>query len=81
MSDDTGVLPDGDHDVFVVDATAQADGTPGAWVLELTVVSGPHRGEVVSVRATGLAGSEFDLIGMPGTLTVQDGQPAVRIDA
>jgi hypothetical protein len=73
------VLPDGDHDVFVVDATA-VDDTPEAWILELTVVSGPHKGEVVTVRANNLTGSEFDLLGMPGTLTVRDGQPSMRID-
>lgn len=50
------------------------------WVLELTVLAGPHKGEVVTVRATGLRGDEVDLIGMPGTLTVENGEPSFRVD-
>jgi hypothetical protein len=74
------VLPDGTHDVFVIDATA-VDGAPdGTWILELTVVSGPHKGEVVSVRSANLDGSEFDLIGLPGTLVVEGGAPTVQLE-
>jgi hypothetical protein len=76
------MLADGIHDVFVVDVSPDPDDpTPGTWLLDLTVLAGDHKGEVVTVRATGLAGGEFDLLGMPGTLTVVDGQPRVRIDA
>lgn len=105
------VLPDGEHDVFVIDATparprpdstssstssdgTSSDGTSSAspdsafnsdgpgqvWMLDLTIVSGPHKGEVVTVRAEHLDGDEFDLMGMPATLTVTDGRPTVRID-
>jgi hypothetical protein len=91
-------LPDGVHEVFIIDATGVAlgDGTTAGtagggatggptgygqvWVLDLTVVSGPHKGEVVSVRASNLDGDEFDLMGMPATLTVTNGNPVVRID-
>ena len=101
------VLPDGEHDVFVIDATPapprpdsdstssdstssassaspnsapNSDGPGQAWMLDLTIVSGPHKGEVVTVRAEHLDGDEFDLMGMPATLTVSDGRPTVRID-
>lgn len=96
------VLPDGEHDVFVIDATparprpdstssddtgsaspnsvSSSDGPGQAWMLDLTIVSGPHKGEVVTVRAEHLDGDEFDLMGMPATLTVSDGRPTVRID-
>jgi hypothetical protein len=76
----TTVLPDGDHDVFIIDASPVDDAPPGTWVLDMTVVAGAYKGEVVSVRATNLSGAEFDLIGMPGTLSVDAGRPSVRID-
>lgn len=82
------LLPDGEHDAFVIDATAHSgdgadtpvEGSGQSWVLELTIVSGPHKGEVVTVHASQLDGDEFDLMGMPATLTVTDGNPTVRID-
>lgn len=75
------VLADGTYDVFVVDATPQEAGErPTAWVLELTVVAGEHKGEVLSIGATGLPAAEFDLIGMPGTLTVTDGRLSFVVD-
>jgi hypothetical protein len=76
------MIADGTYDVFVVDATAgdaSADGSRG-WHLELTILAGDHKGEVVTVHATGLRGNEFDLIGMPGTLQVVDGAPDFRVD-
>lgn len=74
------MLGDGTYDVFVVDAEALPGGEAPAWRLELAVVAGPHKGEVVAVHATGLAGDEADLLGMPGTLTVTDGEPAFRVE-
>jgi hypothetical protein len=72
------MIADGTYDVFVVDATA---GNDGGWHLELTILAGDHKGELVTVHATGLRGGEFDLIGMPGTLQVVDGAPGFRVDA
>lgn len=75
------MLADGTYDVFIVDATPQEPGDrPTAWVLELTVVAGEHKGEVLSIGASGLAATEIDLIGMPGTLTVADGRPTFAVD-
>jgi hypothetical protein len=87
------VLPDGVHDVLIIDATpdtsdssdihaggGQAEPRNQTWVLDLAIVAGPHKGEVVSVRANNLEGDDVDLMGMPATLTVTDGQPAVRVD-
>lgn len=73
---ETAVLPDGTYDVFVVDATVDGDTA----TLELTVLAGEHKGEVVTVTATGLGIDELDLLGMPGTLTVENGVPRVAID-
>jgi hypothetical protein len=79
------VIPDGRYDVFVVDASpvpsgAGTDTEPDSWQLELTIVAGDHKGEVVTINALGLGGSEFDLIGMPGTLRVANGEPAFHVD-
>ena len=77
------MLADGTYDVFVVDATAvDDDGAPaGSWLLELTIVAGEHTGELVALGASGLAGTDIDLLGMPGTLVVADGQPRFTVDA
>ena len=71
------VLPDGSYDVFIVDAApAEAD----VMLLSLTVLSGPSKGEVVDVRAAGLGRDELDLLGLPGTLVVENGAPRVTVD-
>ena len=77
---DLPLLADGTYDVFVVDATVDDTGDGRTVELDLTITVGAHKGEVVTVRADGLRGEEFDLIGMPGTLTVTDGRPHVAID-
>ena len=75
------MLPDGSYDVFIVDA-APAPDAPGADVmlLSLTVLSGPSKGEVIEVRAAGLGRDELDLLGLPGTLVVENGAPRVTVD-
>jgi hypothetical protein len=71
------VLDDGTYDALVVDAEAREGGGVG---IELTVVSGPAKGEVVSVVARGLPGNPLDLLGVPATLTVADGAPSLRLE-
>ena len=70
------MLADGTYDVIVVDAQADGD----AVHLEVTILAGAHKGEVVGVRAVGMAIDELDALGMPGTLTVQDGAPSIALD-
>jgi hypothetical protein len=72
------VLPDGTYDAIVVDAAA-ADPGPGT-VVELTLIAGEHKGEVVAVTAEGWDGDELDLLGVPATLTVEDGRPRLALD-
>lgn len=72
------MIEDGRYDVFVVDAVPDEAGT--RWHLDVTVLAGAHKGEVVTITATGLRASEVDLIGMPGTLTVENGEPSFRVD-
>ena len=57
-------LPDGRYDVLVVDATADDD----ALAIEITILAGAHKGEVVGVRATGVKLDELDLLGLPAAL-------------
>ncbi len=75
-----GVIADGTYDAFVVDAEDRSEGGVRRHVVELTLLAGPHKGEVVTVTAVGLRASEIDLLGMPATLEVRDGVPHVRID-
>ncbi|HEY2813507.1 MAG TPA: hypothetical protein VGJ03_08605 [Acidimicrobiales bacterium] len=73
------VLDDGRYDAMVVDATSHGDGL----ALDLTILTGAHKGEVVSIRTTagGLDGQdELDVLGMPGTLVVEKGVPAFTIE-
>lgn len=86
MADD-GPLADGTYDVIVVDATevddAPVEGAPDGAVtvsLDLAVLAGPAKGEIVSVRATGLDDEPVLLLGIPGTLTVADGVPRVQLE-
>jgi hypothetical protein len=67
-------LPDGTYDVLVVDATEHDDGSVA---VELTIVAGPSKGEIVTLRASGLDGDPLDLLGVPATVTVAGGVPAV----
>ena len=71
------MLPDGTYDVFVVDATT--DG-PGGLRLEVTILAGEQKGEVVSVHTQGLGIDELDALGLPGTLTVAGGEPTLLLE-
>ena len=73
------MLEDGSYDVIVVDASAIPDG-PDALRLDLTILAGEHKGEVVPMRASGLGVDELDVLGVPGTLTVRDGAPSIVLD-
>jgi hypothetical protein len=70
-------LSDGRYDVVVVDATAEPD---GSCRLELTLLDGPHKGDVVAVRARGLADRSLELLGIPATLVVEGGAPSVTFE-
>src|SRR6476469_10184015 len=52
------VLEDGTYDAVVVDASDD----DGAVMLDLAVLAGPHKGEVVTVRAEGLGRDSLDLL-------------------
>jgi hypothetical protein len=73
------MLADGTYDVIVVDASAIPDG-PDDLRLDLTILAGEHKGEVVPMRASGLGVDEVDVLGVPGTLTVLGGAPSIVLD-
>jgi hypothetical protein len=68
-------LMDGVYDAFVVWAETRDD---GALALDLTITTGERKGDVVSVRATDAPGDAIDLVGVPCTLRVRDGEPFVE---
>lgn len=77
------MLEDGTYDVMVVDAapTVDADGVADGGVrLDLTVIAGAHKGEVVTLGARGLHRDPLDLLGVPGTVVVADGNPRLRLE-
>jgi hypothetical protein len=70
-------LPDGTYDAIVVDADEVDDATT---TLELTVLAGPHKGQVVELRGPRGDHDPIDLLGLPATITVTDGRPRVRLE-
>jgi hypothetical protein len=71
------VLEDGAYDAVVVDAEELGE---GGLRLELTVLAGPHKGELVAVRTHAGGRDALDLLAVPATLTVVDGEPDVRLE-
>ncbi len=74
---DDAPLADGTYDAFVVDADERPD---GGTALELTITAGEHKGRVLAMSSPSSMGDPIDLLGMPATIVVTDGSPAVRID-
>jgi hypothetical protein len=75
--DSDSALPDGTYDALVVDT---GEGGDGSVTVELTIIAGPAKGEVVTLRSTGLDGDPLDLLGVPATITVAGGRPSVRFE-
>jgi len=74
-------LPDGEYPAMVLDCEdGVADDGTAVLHLELTLLTGATRGEVVSLTSSEVLGTFIDLMGMPATLTVRDGHPSVVID-
>jgi hypothetical protein len=77
-ADDLVPLPDGQYEVFVIDCD-EPDGDRRS--MDLTIVSGAHKGEVLTIVAVGLEGDFTELIGMPGTVVVTEGRPTLTIES
>ncbi|HEX6312886.1 MAG TPA: hypothetical protein VF152_14820 [Acidimicrobiia bacterium] len=65
-------ITDGEYDAFVVWAEPRADGDV---TLDLTITTGAHKGEVLSMRATNVERDPLEVVGTPCTLVVEHGQP------
>jgi hypothetical protein len=70
------LLPDGTYDAMVIDADGDGPGVD----LDLTIVAGAHKGEVVSLHADTFEGDPLDALGLPATITVAGGKPSVQLD-
>jgi hypothetical protein len=78
MTRNMSMLPDDIYDVFIIDAREHDDA--GVMQLDLTITTGTHKGEVVTVHATNMQRDAIELIGMPARLRVHDGKPAIDFD-
>jgi hypothetical protein len=76
------VLADGTYDAIVVDAERVEDGVR----LELTITTGPNKGEVVAVRATHLTlpaqltMDPVNALGIPARIVVTNNIPRVELE-
>jgi hypothetical protein len=71
------MFPDGRYDAIVVDAD---EGPDGAVVIDLAIAAGDLKGEIVTITANGLGRDPLDLLAVPATLTVTDGEPSVSLE-
>jgi hypothetical protein len=71
------VLGDGTYDAIVVDVSS---GEGGAVAVDLAIAAGEHRGDVVRVVEQAHDGDPIELLGVPATLTVVDGEPSVTFE-
>ena len=67
------MLADGRYDAIVFDADDTGEGV----LVELTILSGEHKGEVVAVRSGAVDADPIELLGIPATITVAGGEPSV----
>ena len=70
-------MPDGRYDVFIVDAETIDETTMR---LEIALVSGEDKGDVIAMRGPHLARDPIELLGLPATLIVRDGVPRLEVD-
>ncbi len=68
-------LRDGEYEVVVIDVES-VDATTSR--VDVVLVTGARKGDVMSVLARNLTTSPLDLMGLPATLRVIDGAP--RLD-
>ena len=78
---DDVVMEDGTYDVFIVDVERdEEDANDDRVRFDLTITTGAHKGELITVTRRGAHDDPLDLIGLPGTLRVAGGQPQLEVD-
>ncbi len=70
-------LPDGLYEAMVVDVSAIPEGRGAR--LELALLAGEHKGEVVHVRSPGLDPDDLSVLGADARVSVVAGVPGVRL--
>jgi hypothetical protein len=76
MSNSDAALDDGAYDAFVVWAERRDDGRV---TFDLTITTGVYKGETLGVSGPATR-DPIDLVGLPCTLVVEDGQPRVELE-
>ena len=71
-------LPDGSYEALVVDVSPLAEGRGAR--LELALLDGNHKGEVVLVRSPGLDPDDLTVLGSGARVSVVAGVPGVRLE-
>jgi len=69
-------LPDGSYEAMVVDIAPVPEGRGAR--LELAILGGAHKGEVVLVRSPGLDPDDLTILGADARVNVVAGVPGVR---
>jgi hypothetical protein len=77
---DVGDTDVGGTDVGGTDVGGTDVGGRAGLRLELTIVAGPHKGDVVAVRAQHLAMTAVETLGLPARLVVTDQRPEVVLE-
>jgi hypothetical protein len=71
-------LPDGSYEAMVVDIAPVPEGRGAR--LELALLQGEHKGDVVMVRSPGLDPDDLTILGAAARVTVVAGVPGVRFE-
>ncbi|MDZ7675835.1 MAG: hypothetical protein U5K30_12310 [Acidimicrobiales bacterium] len=74
------MLDDGTYDALVFDAEASDHGGAGGVSVDLTILAGEYKGDVVSLHTADWSGDPMSLLGVPATITVTEGEPSVRFE-
>ncbi len=70
-------LADGRYDVIVVDVETIDESTIR---IDLAMVQGDRRGEVIAIRGPSSQRDPLDLLGLPGVIVVDGGNPRLVIE-
>ena len=71
------MLEDGSYDAIVVDAE---DLPAGGVTVHLAIAAGDRKGEIVEITATGLDRNPLDLLAVPATISVWNGEPRLTLE-
>jgi hypothetical protein len=81
VRDDCVLLADGTYDAFIVWADARDSVSDEQNIaFELAITTGEHKGDVVEVLASNVRrANPIDLVGLPCTLVVAQGEPRIVV--